>query len=297
MALAADRRCLGEGRTTMISTNPSTALPSGEKVPVLGQGTWTMGDDRQRRDEEIAALRLGIDLGMTLIDTAEVYGNGASEQLVGEAIAGRRNEVYLVSKVLPSNASRRGTVRACERSLVRLGTDRIDLYLLHWRGHHGLHETVRGMEELRSAGKIRHWGVSNLDHTEMEDLVRIENGRHCATNQLLYNLARRGVEYDLLPWCREQGMPVMAYSRLDEGKLITHPAVTKVAAAHDATPAQIALAWLLRRDGVIAIPKTANERRVRENAASLGLTLNADDLALLDDAFPPPSRPEPLEMI
>ena len=274
-----------------------TCLPSGEKIPVLGQGTWNMGDDRQRRSEELNALRLGIDLGMTLIDTAEMYGNGASEQLVGEAIAGRRNDVFLVSKVLPSNASRRGTVRACERSLRRLGTDRIDLYLLHWRGQYGLHETVSGMEELRSAGKIRHWGVSNLDLTEMDDLMRIADGVGCATDQLLYNLARRGIEYDLLPWCRDRRMPVMAYSPLDEGRLLKNPAIGKVASVRGVTPAQVALAWSLRRDGVIAIPKAANERHVRENAASLDLTLTDNDLALLDDAFPPPTRPEPLDMI
>lgn len=274
-----------------------TCLPSGEKIPVIGQGTWNMGDDRQRRSEELNALRLGIDLGMTLIDTAEMYGNGASEQLVGEAIAGRRNDVFLVSKVLPSNASRRGTVRACERSLRRLGTDRIDLYLLHWRGQYGLHETVSGMEELRSAGKIRHWGVSNLDMTEMDNLMRIEHGSGCATDQLLYNLARRGIEYDLLPWCRDRRMPVMAYSPLDEGRLLKNPAIGKVASVRGVTPAQVALAWSLRRDGVIAIPKAANECHVRENAASLELTLTADDLALLDDAFPPPTRPEPLDMI
>jgi len=274
-----------------------TCLPSGEKIPVIGQGTWNMGDDRQRRSEELNALRLGIDLGMTLIDTAEMYGNGASEQLVGEAIAGRRNDVFLVSKVLPSNASRRGTVRACERSLRRLGTDRIDLYLLHWRGQYGLHETVSGMEELRSAGKIRHWGVSNLDLTEMDDLMRIADGVGCATDQLLYNLARRGIEYDLLPWCRDRRMPVMAYSPLDEGRLLKNPAIGKVASVRGVTPAQVALAWSLRRDGVIAIPKAANERHVRENAASLELTLTDNDLALLDDAFPPPTRPEPLDMI
>ena len=274
-----------------------TSLPSGENIPVLGQGTWNIGDDRQRRDDEIAALRLGIDLGITLIDTAEMYGNGASEQLVGEAIAGRRDEVFLVSKVLPSNASRRGTVRACERSLQRLGTDRIDLYLLHWRGQYGMHETVSGMEELRAAGKIRHWGVSNLDLNEMDDLARIAGGNTCATDQLLYNLARRGIEYDLLPWCRDRGMPVMAYSPLDEGRLLRNPAVGKVAEMHGVTPAQVALAWLLRRDGVVAIPKAANERHVRENAASLELSLNGDELALLDDAFPPPARPQPLDMI
>jgi diketogulonate reductase-like aldo/keto reductase len=256
-----------------------------------------MGDDRQRRSEELAALRLGIDLGMTLIDTAEMYGNGASEQLVGEAIADRRDEVFLVSKVLPSNASRRGTVRACERSLKRLGTDRIDLYLLHWRGQYGLHEMIGGMEELRAAGKIRHWGVSNLDMTEMDDLMRIADGGGCATDQLLYNLARRGIEYDLLPWCHEHAMPVMAYSPLDEGGLLKNPAIGKIAAVRGVTPAQVALAWLLRRDGVIAIPKASNERHVRENAGSLELTLNADDLALLNDAFPPPARPQPLEMI
>jgi diketogulonate reductase-like aldo/keto reductase len=275
----------------------SLALPGGERVPVLGQGTWNMAEDRRRRADEIAALRLGLDLGMTLVDTAEMYGDGAAEALVGEAIAGRRDEVFLVSKVLPTNASRRGTIAACERSLKRLGTDRIDLYLLHWRGSHPLAETLAAFEALQRDGKIRHWGVSNLDPADMRELVALAGGDQVATDQVLYNPGRRGIEFDLLPWCRARGVPIMAYSPVEQGRLLGHAEIARVAARHGATAAQVTLAWVLREDGVIAIPKAGDPRHVRENLGALDLALTAEDLAAMDRAFPPPRRARPLEML
>jgi diketogulonate reductase-like aldo/keto reductase len=274
-----------------------TKLPSGETVPVLGQGTWYMGDEPRRRAEEIASLRLGLDFGMTLIDTAEMYGDGASEKLVGEAIAGRRDEVFLVSKVLPGNASRNGTIAACERSLKRLGTDRIDLYLLHWRGRAPFAETIAAFEALQDAGKIRHWGVSNMDVDDMKELVRAPGGDAVSVNQVLYNLTRRGIEYDLLPQAQARGLPLMAYSPIEQGRLIDYPEVQDIADRHGATPAQIALAWVLRQQGVIAIPKASTPGHVQENRAALDLKLTAEDLAELDAAFPPPDGPQSLEMI
>lgn len=272
-------------------------LPSGETVPVLGQGTWGMGEQARRAADEALALRLGLDLGMTLIDTAEMYGDGGAEEVVAEAIAGRRNEVFLVSKVLPENASRRKTVDACERSLRRLGTDRIDLYLLHWRGSVPLADTLEAFRELAAAGKIRHWGVSNLDTDDMEELAALPGGTDCAANQVLYNLTRRGIEYDLLPWCRARRIPVMAYSPIEQGRMLDHAALKSVAARHSATPAQVALAWLLQQPDVIVIPKATNPAHVRENRAALDLALTAQDLADLDKAFPPPTRKRPLEML
>lgn len=276
---------------------PTLALPSREAVPVLGQGTWAMGDDARRRPDELAALRLGLDLGLTLIDTAEMYGDGASEELVGEAVAGRRDEVFLVSKVLPGNAGRDAAVRACERSLRRLKTDRIDLYLLHWRGGTPLAETVAAFEQLVAAGKIRHWGVSNLGPGDMAELEGVPGGTAVATNQVLYNLTRRGVEFDLLPYCGRRGIPVMAYSPVEQGRMLGHPALAVVAGRHGATPAQVALAWLLRQDGVIAIPKAARPEHVRDNRGALDLVLTPGDLGELDRAFPPPERARPLEML
>ena len=276
---------------------PMIELPSGEPVPALGQGTWNMGEGRRPREEELAALRLGLDLGMTLIDTAEMYGDGDAEELVGEAIAGRRDEVFLVSKVLPSNASRDATVAACERSLRRLGTDRIDLYLLHWRGGTPLRETLEGFERLVRDGKIRHWGVSNFDVDDMEDLEALSGRARVQTNQVLYNLGRRGIEYDLLPWCRERGLSVMAYSPIEQGRLLDRRELGEIAARHDATPAQVALAWLLRREGIIAIPKAGQEAHVRQNRAALDLALTQEDLAALDRAFPPPRAKRPLEIL
>jgi diketogulonate reductase-like aldo/keto reductase len=266
-------------------------------VPALGQGTWNLGDAASRRAQEIAALRTGIDLGLTLIDTAEMYGEGRSESLVGEAIAGQRDKVFLVSKVLPSNASRKGTVRACESSLKRLRTDRIDLYLLHWSGSYPLQETVRGFEELLAAGKIRSWGVSNLDLEEMKKLFALPGGKACAANQVLYNLKRRGIEFDLLPWCVKHDVPVMAYSPVEQGRILDSKVLGQLARRKGATPAQLALAWVLRQERVIAIPKAASAAHVRENAAALDLQLDVKELAELDRAFPAPRGAAPLEMI
>jgi diketogulonate reductase-like aldo/keto reductase len=276
---------------------PTTPLPSGVRVPVLGQGTWHMGEDPRRRANEMAALRAGLDLGLSLMDTAEMYGDGTAEELVAEVVAGRRDEVFLVSKVLPGNASRQGVRRACERSLRRLGTDHLDLYLLHWRGRTPLEETLAAFEDLQRAGLILQWGVSNFDPADMQELAALPGGEAAATNQVLYNLTRRGVEYDLLPWCRERGVPVMAYSPVEQGRLLGHPVLEQIAREHGATPAQVALAWLLRQDGIIAIPKAGTTAHVQENRAALDVRLTADDLAALDRAFPPPTRATPLEML
>jgi diketogulonate reductase-like aldo/keto reductase len=263
----------------------------------LGQGTWNMGDDPARRREELEALKTGIDLGLTLIDTAEMYGDGRSESLVGEAIRGQRDKVFLMSKVLPTNASRKGVARSCEASLKRLRTDRLDAYLLHWSGSHPLQETVRGFEDLVAAGKIRAWGVSNLDLEEMKMLVSLPGGRACVTDQVLYNLSRRGIEFDLLPWSQKLRMPIMAYSPVEQGRILGNRALTDVARRLGATPAQIALAWVLRHKGVVAIPKAGIVAHVRENRAALDLRLDVRDLAALDRAFPAPQGPQPLEVI
>ncbi|MHA6686270.1 aldo/keto reductase [Mesorhizobium sp. A556] len=273
----------------------TTTLPSGEAVPVFGLGTWKMGEDSRLAPSEADALRLGLDLGATLIDTAEMYGN--AESVVGEAIAGRRDAVFVVSKVLPSNASRSGTIAACERSLKRLRTDRIDLYLLHWRGGVPPDETVEAFEALKATGKIRHWGVSNFDTDDMEELFSVPAGDNCQANQVLYNLSRRGPEFDLSPWCRQRGMPIMAYSPVERGKLAHNQKLDAIAARHEATPAQIALAWTMAQPGVIAIPKASRPEHIRQNIAAQDLLLTAEDLAELDRAFPPPRRKEPLEMI
>jgi diketogulonate reductase-like aldo/keto reductase len=272
-------------------------LPSGEPVPVLGQGTWRLGEDPRRRKQEIAALRLGLDLGMTLIDTAEMYGDGASEELIGEAIAGRRDEVFLVTKVLPSHATRRGTIAACKASLERLRTDRIDLYLLHWRERTPLAGTLAAFDTLLRSDKIRYWGVSNFDIDDMEELVALPNGGEVQTDQVLYNLTRRGIEYDLLPWCRDGGIPIMAYSPIEQGRLLVHPAIERVASRHAATTAQVALAWVLAQPGLIAIPKASEPEHVRDNRAALDLQLTPEDFAELDRAFPPPTEPRRLEIL
>lgn len=279
------------------SLSKTTTLPSGEVVPVLGQGTWMMGEARGSTADEVAALRLGLDLGVTLIDTAEMYGSGGAEKVVGEAIAGRRDEVFLVSKVLPSNASRNGVIRACEASLKRLHTDRIDLYLLHWRGGVPLSETIAVFEELRQSGKIRHWGVSNFDTDDMEEMARLPSGQNAQTNQVLYNLRRRGIEFDLMPLCRKSGVPVMAYSPVEQGALANNKGLAAIAGRHDATAAQIALAWVMAQAGVIAIPKATSLEHVRQNAAARDISLTSEDLAELDRLFPPPARKRPLEMI
>jgi diketogulonate reductase-like aldo/keto reductase len=273
------------------------ALPSGETVPVLGQGTWHMAEDPERRTGELAALRLGIELGMSLIDTAEMYAEGAAETLVGEAIAGHRDDVFLISKVLPQHATRRGTIVACEQSLRRLGTDRLDLYLLHWRGGVPLEETLDAFRVLQHTGLIRYWGVSNFDLASMQELVRMPGGSEVTTDQVLYNLTRRGIEYDLLPWCRDRGLPTMAYSPLEQGRLAQHTVLEAVAAGHAATPVQVALAWTIHQPDIIAIPKASNPDHVLENRAALELHLTNDDLAWLELAFPPPDRPQPLEML
>ena len=278
---------------------PSTALPGGESIPVLGQGTWNIAEHPRKRADEIAALQMAVDAGLIVIDTAEMYGSGAAEELVAEALGHRRRECFLVSKVLPNHASRRGTVSACEASLRRLKTDHLDLYLLHWRGSVPLNETLEGFNDLQRQGKIRYWGVSNFDVDDMEELDSLagKTGHPVASNQVLYNVMRRGIEYDLLPWCRARGIPIMAYSPLEQGKLAKHKTVKAIAERLDATASQVALAWVLRQPGVIAIPKAGHPEHVRENLGALELALAAEDLEELDKAFPSPARKTPLEMI
>ena len=272
-------------------------LPSGETVPALGQGTWNIGDSAATRAEEITALRLGFDLGLTLIDTAEMYGEGRSEQLIAEALAGRRDGAFIVSKVYPHNASHQGAIAACERSLKRLKTDRIDLYLLHWRGSVPFAETIAAFEALQQAGKIRHFGVSNLDLADMQEWCDTPGGNACATNQLLYNLTRRGVEFDLLPWLRARRVPVMAYSPFEQARLLRDKKLIAFAQAHGITPAQAALAWLLSHEDVMVIPKTGHRGRVKENAAARDVILNPTQLTELDRLFTPPRGPVPLAML
>jgi diketogulonate reductase-like aldo/keto reductase len=282
--------------TATASEIRTISLRTGETVPVLGQGTWYLGEDPKRHKEEIRTLRLGIDLGMTLIDTAEMYGGGAAERLVGEAIKGHREEVFLVTKVLPQHASRSGTITACEGSLRRLKTNRIDLYLLHWRERFRLEETLLAFSALTKEGKIRYWGVSNFDVLDLEDLLAIAGGDAVVTNQVLYNLARRGIEWDLLPYCKDHGIPVMAYSPIDQGRVLLHPDVQRIAERHHATRAQVALAWVLRA-GVIAIPRAGTPEHVQDNRAALDVLLTEEDMAELDRAFPPPTARRPLEML
>ena len=276
---------------------PNTRLPSGETMPVFGLGTWQMGEDSRRRQDEVAALRLGIEQGVTLIDTAEMYGSGVAEEIVAEAVGTRRNDMFIVSKVLPSNASRSRTIAACDRSLKRLRTDRIDLYLLHWRGNVPFAETMAALLALQSAGKIRHYGVSNLDFADMQELWAVAGGANVAANQLLYNLARRGIEWDLLPWLRERRVPVMAYSPIEQAKLVHNPKLTDFARRHGMTPAQAALAWLLASDDVIVIPKTGRRERLKENLGALDHRLTKAQLEELDRLFPPPAGSRSLEML
>lgn len=277
--------------------NREVALPSGETVPALGQGTWQMAELAGRRAQEIEALRLGVELGMSLIDTAEMYGEGASETLIAEALGPERDRLFLVSKVYPHHASRTGVVEACERSLRRLKTDRLDLYLLHWRGGVPLEETVAGFEELRRAGKIRHWGVSNFDTEDMEELFDVEGGANCATNQVLYNVTRRGPEYDLIPWMEKHRMPLMAYSPIEQGRLPKAGLLQEIGRRYDASNYQIALAWLLRKPDIVAIPKASSPAHVRDNRRALDIRLSRDELEAIDAKFPPPRRKRPLEMI
>lgn len=274
-----------------------TSFSDGTIVPVLGQGTWMIGDDPKTRDTEQRALSRGLDLGLSLIDTAELYGDGRSERLVGEVIQGRRDEVFLVSKIRPENAGEMTMMLHAEKSLERLGVDRIDLYLLHWESRFPMEEIVAGFEELIDEGMIARWGVSNLDLRAMNRLMEVEGGEHCATNQLLYNLGSRGIEFDLLPWQQEHLQPVMAYSPLGRGGLLEHPALLAVADRHDATPAQIALAAVLRQDGVVAIPKASTVAHVEANAAALEIELDHEDIEALDRAFPPPATAQPLDII
>jgi len=279
-----------------MSAIPTLKLPDGATIPRLGLGTWRMGEAKRARAGEVAALRLGLDLGFTLVDTAEMYGEGGAEEVIAEAIAGRRDGLFIVSKVYPHNASKAGVVAACERSLKRLKTDRLDLYLLHWRGAHPLAETVAGFEQLVRAGKIARWGVSNLDTEDMEELFAA-GGKACAANQVLYNLGRRGIEANLLPWSRKHHIPIMAYTPLEPASGRAHPALAKIAASRGVSAAQIALAWVLAQDGVLTIPKASKEAHVRENRAALDIALTREEKAALDAAFPPPKRKVPLEML
>jgi diketogulonate reductase-like aldo/keto reductase len=277
-------------------------LPDGTTVPCIGQGTWHMGEKPQEKAKEIKALQLGIELGMKVIDTAEMYGNGASERLVGEAIKGRRDDVFLVSKVYPHNAGLDKIFTACENSLKRLGTDYLDLYLLHWRGRIPLEETIEGMEKLRKEGKVLRWGVSNFDTDDMEELWNTANGSNCAINQVLYHLGSRGIDFDLLPWHREHHVPIMAYSPLAQGgtlrrQLLTDPIVNEIAKKYNVKPLQIALAWTIRTNDVIAIPKAGQEQHVLENAEAAAIELTQEDLNRLDEAFPKPRKKVPLDII
>jgi diketogulonate reductase-like aldo/keto reductase len=277
---------------------PLRIIPFGDgQVPTLGQGTWFMGEDPDERAREVRSLQLGLDLGMTLIDTAEMYADGGAEEVVGEALKGRRDACFLVSKAYPQNAGRQSAIEACERSLKRLGTDYLDLYLLHWRGRIPLAETVEAFELLQRQGKIRRWGVSNLDTDDMKELLAVPGGQACATDQILYNLTRRGAEWDLLPWCRDKGIPVMAYSPIEQGRIPAKGALQSIADHLGVTPLQVALAWVLAREGVIAIPKASDPDHVKANRAAADLTLTPEDLAALDKAFPPPKGPRPLEML
>jgi len=275
----------------------SVTLRNGERVPALGQGTWHMGEDRRRAAEEAASVRLGIDLGMTLIDTAEMYGSGGAEEVVARAAEGLRDSLFIVSKVYPHNASRTGVVAACERSLKRLATDRIDLYLLHWRGSIPLAETLEGFQRLQRDGKIRHHGVSNFDRADMAEWAALQGGDTVAADQVLYNLTRRGPEWDLAPWCRERQVAMMAYTPLGTGGMLSKPALAEIARHRGATPAQIALAWLLRQEGTIVIPKASRPEHVRENRGALDVRLTEQDLSAIDRAFPPPKGKSRLGML
>ena len=294
LMLQFDHDCMPEMLMTRV---PQTKLLSGASVPVLGQGTWHMGESGSNHSAEISSLRCGLDLGMTLIDTAEMYASGGSERVVGQAVGGRRDESFIVSKVLPSNASRVGVREACERSLRNLSTGRIDLYLLHWRGRTPLAETVEAFEQLKAEGKIGAWGVSNFDVDDMEELIKVPGGNEVAVNQVLYNLNSRGMEHDLLRWCRTRGVSIMAYSPLDEGRLLANPRLSKFAGDRGLTAAQVSLSFLLAHEGVIAIPKTSSPARAEENLHAAVIEFTADDLLELDAMFPPPRSKVPLAMI
>lgn len=281
----------------MTTTMQTLQLPSGQPIPILGMGTWRMGENTRNRQQEIEALRHGLDHGLSLIDTAEMYGEGGAEEVIAEAIANRRAETFLVSKVYPHNASKRGAIAACERSLQRLKTDYLDLYLLHWRGSVRLSETLEAFQTLQAAGKIRSYGVSNFDTDDMVEAHQLQGGKAIATNQVLYNLMRRGIELNLLPWCQHHRIPIMAYSPLEQGQLLKHRTLQTIAQARDVTPAQIAIAWLLHQPNVIVIPKSSRIEHIEQNRAALTLKLTTAELATLDAAFPTPANPVPLEML
>jgi len=279
------------------SAIPTTALRSGRSMPTFGLGTWRMGESGKRRADEVAALRHGIERGVTLIDTAEMYGDGEAERIVADAVGKRRDQMFIVSKVLPSNASKRQTIAACEASLKRLKSDRIDLCLLHWRGSVPLEETIEAFSELAEAGKIIDWGVSNFDISDMGELWKMPDGDCAVTNQVVYNLTRRGIEFDLMPWCRQHRVPLMAYSPIEQGRLLGHKALAEIGKRHNATPAQVALAWLMRHDDIIVIPKAGSPAHVDEDLGALDLLLTHDDFVALDRAFPPPRSAKPLDML
>lgn len=285
----------------MNMTIPATLLPDGTPIPRFGIGTWRMGELASEAQNEIAVIKAAIERGVTLIDTAEMYGDGGAEKVIAQAMVGAREKLFIVSKVYPHNAShtktRQGTVAACERSLKRLGTDYLDGYLLHWPGEHPIAETVEAFETLKSQGKIRAWGVSNFDTADMQELLSVPAGANVATNQVLYNLSRRGVEFDLLPWKRERGVTTMAYSPIEQARLLESPKLKAIAHEISATPAQLALAWLLHAPDIIVIPKTTHIGRLEENLGALDLKLNASMLSALDAAFPPPRKRTPLAML
>jgi len=275
----------------------TVTLPGGAEVPALGLGTWRMGEDRRRRAAEVAVIRRAVEIGMTLIDTAEMYGDGKAEEEIGEALAGWRGPVYIVSKVYPHNASRRGTIAACERSLRRLRAERIDLYLLHWRGSLPLADTLEAFAELKRNGKIGDFGVSNFDTADMREAWQLPHGPEIAANQILYNLSRRGPEGELIPWCREHRVPIMAYSPVEQGRLLTNPRLVQIARARQAAPAQVALAWLLAQPEVIVIPKTSDLKHLAEDYAASEIELSPQEMEELDRAFPPPRGAQPLQML
>jgi diketogulonate reductase-like aldo/keto reductase len=271
-------------------------MPSGSEIPVFGIGTWRMGESDSKRARELEAIRYALELDYPMIDTAEMYGDGGAEEIIGEALTGKRKRPFIVSKVYPHNATRSGTIAACERSLKRLKLERIDLYLLHWRGGVRLGETYEAFHRLREAGKIADFGVSNFDASDMAEAARLDNGL-TATNQVLYCLSRRGPEYDLLPWMRQRSIPLMAYSPLDQGRLLGNATLKKLAGELRCTPAQVALAWVLAQPGVVTIPKSSTRERVKENLGALDVKLSREALAELDRAFPPPKSKQSLAML
>jgi len=284
----------------MSKTSPlarTVTLPSGDPMPVFGLGTWRMGESRKQKADEVAIIREAVDLGVELIDTAEMYGDGGAEEAIAEAIAGRRDGLFIVSKVYPHNASRKGVIATCERSLKRLRTGQLDLYLLHWPGQYAIAETLEGFMKLKEAGKIRNYGVSNFDEQDLKEAWAAPGGREIASNQLLYNLGRRGIEWDVLPWLRERGVPTMAYSPLEQARLLNDRRLIAFGQKHGMTPAQAALRWLLAQKDMIVIPKTIRPQRLKENIAALDGALTAEQIAELDSLFPRPSGKRPLEML